>query len=271
MLYQKLLMGKDAYFISVGKAESFPLHRHPEIELSYCIEGEYEIIIDSRKYLLTEGDIAFVKPMASHELRSPKKAKMLTLEMGPGLLSKHFDLFIKFNFDVIIKKCENSEESVKLRTLLNETAFLRENRTEFSVLALKGNIFTICHILLTHFAKNDTSDVQSKDNRDIINIEKAIQIIYAEYPKHLSIDYVCKECGYSKSNFCRVFKKITGETFYSVLNRHRVEIACMHLKESRAMLDDIAFQIGFADSKSFCRVFKNIMGISPGKYRKEQS
>ncbi len=269
MIYQKLLADKDAYFVSSGPSEDFPIHRHPEIELSYCIEGEYEIIIDNRKYVLKEGDLAFVKPMASHEIKSPKKAKMLTIETGPGLLSKHFDLFMKFNFNVLIEKCENSDAGIKLRTLLNETAFLMTNRTEFSDLAVKGNIFKICHILIRDFAKNENTDIQSKDIRDIIRVEKAIQIIYKEYSKPLNIDYVSEECGYSKSNFCRVFKKITGETFYSVLNRHRVEIACIHLKESRAMLDEVAFQVGFADSKSFCRVFKKIMKTSPGRYRKE--
>ena len=34
-------------------------------------------------------------------------------------------------------------------------------------------------------------------------------------------------------------------------------------------VERIAAEVGFADAKSFCRVFKAQMGISPGAYRKQ--
>jgi len=269
MLYQKLLIGEDTLFITVFDLEKFVIHRHPEIELGYCIKGQCDITIDNKKYTIHPGELAFVKPMAAHEFSNGKECKMLTIEIGPQLIGRFFDNFIHYDFDAIINR--NTEELLnhKLLHLLNEIIYLHTNRTEFSELVLKGDIFHLSDLLLSHFAKTKSNNVHSKDIRDIAKVEKAIQIIYDEYPNHLTIEYVCDQCGYSKSNFCRVFKKITGETFYNLLNRHRVEIACMHLGESKAMIEDIAYQVGFADSKSFCRVFKKIMSISPGKYRKE--
>ncbi|MBQ8249989.1 MAG: helix-turn-helix transcriptional regulator [Clostridia bacterium] len=105
-------------------------------------------------------------------------------------------------------------------------------------------------------------------HHNIVKIEKAIEIIYNRYSEPLDIESVSAECGYSKSSFCKIFKEITGETFHSVLNRHRIEIACMHLKNSNASVEEIALNAGFSDLKSFCRVFKKITGESSGSYRK---
>ncbi|MEM7761585.1 MAG: helix-turn-helix transcriptional regulator [Cyanobacteria bacterium P01_A01_bin.40] len=47
------------------------------------------------------------------------------------------------------------------------------------------------------------------------------------------------------------------------------------IEQARKMLDnphqlmvDIAFSCGFSDQAHFCRVFKNIEGVSPKKYRR---
>ena len=80
----------------------------------------------------------------------------------------------------------------------------------------------------------------------------------------LIIFFFNKQC-----NFCKIFKTITGDTFHSILNRHRIEIACLRLKIAGEPVERIAAEVGFADAKSFCRVFKAQMGISPGAYRKQ--
>ena len=268
MLYQKLLMGKEPYFVSVADADSFEVHRHPEIEISYCIEGDYCIVIDNEEYLLKPGELAFVKPMAAHEIKRTGGGVMLTVVIGPGFLGDCFEDFTKRKFDVVVNRHRKDESNQKLIALLDELAYHHLNRSEFSGLVTQGNLFLISNSILQHFSKDERNEHNSKDILEVEKVEKAIQIIYDEYSKKLSIDYVCGQCGYSKSSFCRVFKKVTGETFYDLLNRHRVEIACMHLRESKTAVEDIAVQVGFSDANGFCRAFKTVMGISPGTYRR---
>ena len=52
MIYQKLLMGSKPYFVSVGNASAFEIHRHPEIELSFCMEGTYDIICENKNHIV---------------------------------------------------------------------------------------------------------------------------------------------------------------------------------------------------------------------------
>ena len=91
------------------------------------------------------------------------------------------------------------------------------------------------------------------------------------YGEELTVRYVASQCGYSDSNFCRIFRQITGDTFHATLNKRRCEMACTLLESTTASVESIAEQVGFADSKSFCRVFGKVMGCPPGAYRKGRS
>ena len=274
MLYQKLMVGKNSYFVSVGaNSNGFEVHRHPELELSFCFEGEYDIVIDNTKYTLKKGDLAMVRPMAAHEVFSSKTedTRMLIVDVGPGFLGQYFSMFVNFDFvDEIYRLGENDSEAyTMILATLNEIAELKVNDAEFSDLMIKGHLYKLCALMLKHFPKGNSKAGLKKNLQDILKIEKSLELIYSEYATRLSIDYVCEICGYSRSNFCKIFKNITGNTFHNVLNDYRVEISCIHLKESNASVEEIAAMVGFTDVQGYCRVFKKNMGISPGAYRRQ--
>lgn len=57
--------------------------------------------------------------------------------------------------------------------------------------------------------------------------------------------------------------------FVDFLVKLRVEKACRLLSASDMAVQDIALQVGYANAISFGRVFKRIMGVTPGDYRKQ--
>lgn len=273
MLYQKLLIGSKPYFISVGNASAFEMHRHPEIELSFCMDGGYDIICENKRYSLNVGDVAVILPMASHEIPTDNGAcKNLTVEVGYTLLGDFFEAFTNCNLPCLI--CKKSElchtpTYTQLSELLMQTAALCPSDSDFDELTIKGNLYKISALLLQMLQSLQTVDVQSGKLTDVKKIDKALEIIYSRYYEPLSIEEISASCGYSKSNFCKIFKSITGDTFHRTLNRHRIEIACMLLRDGSESIEKIAADTGFSDTKSFCRVFKQLMGKSAGKYRKD--
>lgn len=267
MLYQKLLMGKNPYVVAVGPANPFQPHCHPEIELSYCLEGQYPVLLEGRELLLTEGDLLVINPMVPHEFpKNSGEGYRLTIELGPGLLGDFFDHFSRLNPESGILRLKEGDSFRPLIRLLEETAQLRRTPTEFSNLLLRGNLYRLSGILLALLARERPA---GSIRRDAVKIENALDIIYNHYHEPLELEAVAQKCGYSKSGFCRVFKSVTGDTFHSILNRHRVEIACLRLKTGGEPVERIAAEVGFADAKSFCRVFKAQIGQSPGAYRKQ--
>jgi len=63
------------------------------------------------------------------------------------------------------------------------------------------------------------------------------------------------------------FKEQTGENFIDYLNKVRIEKAKELLKDSSMSLSEIASQVGYSNAGYFNRIFKKIVGITPGQYR----
>ena len=83
-----------------------------------------------------------------------------------------------------------------------------------------------------------------------------------------SISNMAEHFGYSKSYICRVYKEKAGVTILEALNNFRIEKAKELLLKDKAPLEEIVLQIGYSDTSSFIRKFKNGIGVTPGEYRK---
>lgn len=262
MLYQSLLIGTKPYHIGTGNQTGFQIHRHPEIELLYCIEGSYPVSVDHQTYQLQAGDLCVVGSMVSHEiLRNPVPCQALTIMLGPVLLGEYFRALAENTFSPVYSLAADS----MLRLLLEETARINRTRTTFSDLHLIGNLYRISALLCEQH-QNEQTPVQ--DLKTVMKIEQALTLIYNHYTENITVEDAAKVSGYSKSNFCAAFKKVVGDSFHHVLNQHRVNNACHLLRETALPIGDIALSVGFPDSKSFCRAFKQFLQTSPGTYRK---
>jgi len=277
MLYQKMLVGKHPYIIAVGDASPFECHRHPEIELSYCLEGEYCVVIEGRKQCLCAGDLLVLNHMTAHEFPKgePGTATRLTIELGPLLLGDYFDAFSEItprdNLLRLREENESRELCQELDRLLVQTAELHTQKADFFGLEIQGNLYKISALILRILGDKSRSSMPARAFQEVDKIEQALQSIYDRYYENLDLETMSQMCGYGKSNFCKVFKRIAGDTFHNILTRHRVEIACLHLKESASSVEQIATMVGFTDAKSFCRAFKKITGETPGGYRKKRT
>lgn len=272
MLYQKMLLSSNPYFLSVSPAGAFEVHRHPEIEISFCLEGEYDLICENEPFSLKEGDFLVVSPMAAHELPAGRgDCKKLTIEIGSALLGENFDFFKNLpGAALFFQKAETLEYQEIIR-LMKETATLWQSELFYRDLAIRGNLYKISSLLLQMISFSKTEENQNKKVTDIKKIDSALEKIYNSYYEPLTLESVSAFCGYGKSNFCKIFKNITGDTFHHTLNRHRIEVACLLLRESDRTIEEIARETGFADSKSFCRVFHRYKGQNAGAYRKRIS
>ena len=262
MLYQNLLTGPKPYHIGVSRHAVFPLHRHPDIELLYCISGSYPVCVNQQNYTLQAGDLCIVGSMVSHGLlQNPKSGLSLTIEIGPVLLGEYFRVLAESTFEPVYTLAPDS----LLRKLLEETAEIRREPNKFADLHLVGNLYRIGAILCEQY-QNPSDNAQ--DLKTIIKIEKALTLIYEHYQDNITVEDAAAISGYSKSNFCAAFKNVVGDSFHHVLNQHRVNSACYLLRDTAMSIGDVALCVGFPDSKSFCRAFKQFLQTSPGTYRK---
>lgn len=274
MFYQNILTEVSPYFARVGHMSGFYEHRHADIEINYCIKGSFDVIINKKKHTVNEGELLLVRPMVAHSFPYNKDSnkKVLTLIVGVSFLKKFFSYLSKGKRDFfVIKNDKTCDTHGKLYSLLDETVEICETKNKNNELLIRGNLYKICSYLidLTN-ESHDPQEIENKEMLKVANIEKALEMIYYDHSKPLTVDDAAEATGYGKSNFCKIFKMITGDTFHNVLNSQRVESACGLLSETNMSISEIAATVGFGETKSFCRIFKSVTSMTPGEYRKAQ-
>lgn len=75
----------------------------------------------------------------------------------------------------------------------------------------------------------------------------------------------------SASYFSHAFKATFGTTVGHYIRRRRVERAQRLMLLSQEPLSQIALACGFADQAHYCRVFRDIVGLSPNVWRRRNT
>jgi AraC-like DNA-binding protein len=79
---------------------------------------------------------------------------------------------------------------------------------------------------------------------------------------------IAHECGLSVSHFARSFKTSFGASTHQWLIQHRIDHAKQLMSQTSMSLIDIAIQSGFNDQAAFTRTFHQLVGVSPGRWRR---
>lgn len=69
------------------------------------------------------------------------------------------------------------------------------------------------------------------------------------------------------THLTRRFKGAYGVTITGYVRRLRAREAARLIASRRGSLAEIAYRVGFSDQSHFCRVFKEQMGLTPGRFR----
>jgi AraC family transcriptional regulator len=93
------------------------------------------------------------------------------------------------------------------------------------------------------------------------------QIIHDDFAEPLTLAELAHEAGVHPVYVATAFRRQYGCTVGQYLRQRRVESACQQLKGSAATLAQIALAAGFADQSHFSRVFKRLIGVTPGAFR----
>jgi two-component system response regulator YesN len=101
-------------------------------------------------------------------------------------------------------------------------------------------------------------------------INQAAAYVHAHLSANLSIGTLGKELRMSPNYFCSLFRKKTGLSFNSYVNRTRLDASAYLLEHTDQRIYEIADNTGFRDSVYFTQAFKKAYGCSPSEYRKNR-
>ena len=254
-----------------------PLHWHAELEIVVIKKGTGLISVDFEKRTVSSGDIVFIRPGQLHsiEQNGARKMEYENIILKPELLiSGEADLCARQFITPLMKgelRCVTFLTPAvpgypEISDCISRIDHLCEKRPDGYQLAVKGFLFQLVFLLLSHRQKKSTSPaLQTKSLEKIKTILKYVEEHYAD---HITIDDMAAITFYSKSHFMKFFKAHMGTGFIEYLNDYRLTIAERLLRTSDATVLEIAKKSGFDNLSYFNRMFKRKYGQSPGKQRK---
>lgn len=105
------------------------------------------------------------------------------------------------------------------------------------------------------------------DVKHIDIIYKAIDYIKRNYMKKITLDEVASHVFLSTSYFSVLFNTEMKCNFNTYVNKIRIDVSKKLLLDDTISLTDVAKYVGYEDQSYFTKVFRNQVGISPGRYR----
>lgn len=110
---------------------------------------------------------------------------------------------------------------------------------------------------------------QKEDEGEAV-IKKAMTYIQNNYGSpDLSLEEISKACYISPTYLSRLFKKKKGYTLMEHIRNVRIAQAKLLLQERDLTMSEVAQSVGYSDRTYFCKVFKQVVGLSPTEYRKK--
>ena len=100
-------------------------------------------------------------------------------------------------------------------------------------------------------------------------LQTAIEYITNNWNNNFSVADLAKKCCVSESALYHLFQKKLGQTPVSLLNSIKINIAIEYLENSNYSISTVSRMVGFNSENHFRRVFSDLTGTTPLKYRKE--
>lgn len=105
-----------------------------------------------------------------------------------------------------------------------------------------------------------------KDHEDTKVIE-AQKFIEDHFEETIRVDDLAERLALSRRTLERRFKKATTNTVTEYIQRVKVEAAKKSLETTRKNINEVMYDVGYNDTKSFRNLFRRITGLTPLEYR----
>jgi AraC-like DNA-binding protein len=113
--------------------------------------------------------------------------------------------------------------------------------------------------------------VDAQHLRDLARLRRVRDRIDRDYAQPLDVEALASGVHMSAGHLSRQFKLAYGESPYSYLMTRRIERAMALLRRGDLSVTEVCFTVGCASLGTFTTRFTELVGMSPGTYRRQEA
>lgn len=278
------LTERDSFYMFDHLKDSydFPLHKHPEFELSFMenCTGVRRVVGDSIE-VCGQFDLVLVGSNLEHaweqnpgeilsDVAKGKKVREYVVQFAPDLLSDSF--LSKSHMASLNQLFENAKRGIAfglpaIMRVFDKLNQLSKEEPGFPrVLKLLEILYQLSieedyHLLSSNgFTKTELSC----ESRRVQRVEEYIN---QHFKEEIRLQTVAELAGMTPTAFSRFFKLRTGRTLSDYIINFRLGYASRLLVDTTISVVEICYDSGFNNVSNFNRIFKKNKGCSPTTFR----
>jgi len=254
-------------YYSESKTQNPDVHIHNCCEIFLCISGDGSFLIDDNLYTVSDGDLFVINQFEAHKVAPNKQGRFVRyiMHVHPDFLSEN-----SLNNVSLSNHFYSSEKETKLHLpedkVLKLVSLFESLNQEYDY---GDELYKKIHAIELLL---EVSELFSSYKNDSLcepghkTVQLAIDYINCHYASDLTLETVAKNVFISPNQLSRLFNRYCGTTVNKYIVSKRVCEAKKLLSKGYSVTET-ALLCGFNDYANFIRVFKNIVGITPGKYK----
>ncbi|MEQ9727274.1 AraC family transcriptional regulator [Pseudomonas sp. WHRI 8822A] len=269
------------------RAETAP-HRHEYFQVQINLGGDSVQHIGNVERPFPRNTLAFILPHRVHVIPHPPESSFIVINFSQTFLLPHLqcdpmdleDVSIllapelsPFRFQQHLDFTLDDAHFAQVRTLIEQMRELDVSR-QFGVREiLKGLMLQliglVCRLYAEPLRQLAESNAAQASRRDALGrMSEYLRRNIAD--PDLNLKKVAAATYLSPSYLTHWLRKEVGKTFSEMVLERRMHAARNHLLNGSKPVGEVARLCGFADEAYFSRRFRQIHGLPPGQFRRQQ-
>lgn len=255
--------------VVLSSDEQVGRHSQRTWELDLIVKGRGKRKIGTSDYQpFDEGEVVLLRPDVEHEwiFEPSTEIENITVIFSDNWLTKIAATFPEMR--TVIETLMTLPPAVLLSGQLRKR--IAESLKNMTTQSAPQRLPSLLEILVIISQSSDFKTITTQNNESLAQqrIKKMDIFVRCNYARNITLDDIARHVGINRSSLCSLCKRLTGQTVVEHLTAVRIAQAKQFLLVSDDSVKKICYAVGFNDFPHFCRVFKRVVGVSPGEFRK---
>lgn len=261
------------------KGETFPWHWHSAFEIDYMDKGSVDFQTTEETIHLNQGDAIFINSgiLHSYHTCNNEKFRIHAHIFDTAFLSGQYNDIIDTKYVMPILQCAGLDSflirsdnacGIKMLSEIVRITDLLENEPNGFEFDVRYRLSLFWRMLLEE-TKEIRKNAKTRRNSDGERMKLMMGFIQENFTRSLTLDEIAASANIGRRECIRCFQRSIDDTPINYLNHYRIRMAAQMLAGTANSVTFIGEECGFSSSSYFGKVFRETMGVTPLKYRRQ--